>query len=372
MSAHHSQPLLPIARLGLCGLALWTLSAQAADDFAACTSIADDTARLKCYDTAAHRNASAIEPLAVADPVATPTPMVAELSAKPSTEVPAVPAPFRSYLTRNWNLDGLSGSKYDETRIGRLHPFRDTYFIVRKTSRVNDMPTSPSPGHSSLIPQPTEFAEAKFQVSFKSEIASMNNLDLFGIDGVRLWAAYTQQSNWQAFNIHNSAAFRESNYEPEFIATFLPKDSSGALKLINFGAAHQSNGQSLPLSRSWNRFYLQGGWEWEEFSVLARGWWRVRENPAQDDNPNIEDYYGRGDLVLHWDPSSHQSLTLLLRNNLRLNPNRGFAQLDWASPLKLGRLGKLHVQATTGFGESMIDYNWSQTTLGVGFSFRDW
>jgi len=47
-------------------------------------------------------------------------------------------------------------------------------------------------------------------------------------------------------------------------------------------------------------------------------------------------------------------------------------QLDWATPVKLNQSAKLHVQLTSGYGETLIDYNFRQTTLGLGVSFRDW
>ena len=221
-------------------------------------------------------------------------------------------------------------------------------------------------------PQSLESTEAKFQFSFKGEIMQYREIDWLGLRNFRLWGAYTQQSNWQAFNTRNSSPFRETNYEPELIATFGTGNPQG-LKLVNLGLVHQSNGQSLPLSRSWNRLYLQGGWEWNDnLSLLARGWWRIPENPQQDDNPDIQNYIGRADAVLRWEPDDTQIVSLLLRNNLNLGQNRGFTQLDWTTPVKLGKSAKLFIQYTDGYGESLIDYNYRQRTLGVGVAFRDW
>lgn len=330
-----------------------------------CAELNDSAARLTCYDNAIGRKpdralAVSVEPVGAVDGQSHGGGHDADATAG-----------ARDYLDRVWNLDGKSRMD-DVTRIGRLRPHRQSYFIARKSSRLNELPSSPAPGHQAITPLPLEFGEAKFQFSFKSEIADKTDLSWLGFDSVRIWAAYTQQSNWQAFNIHNSAAFRETNYEPELIVSLGNHRKTG-LKMVNLGVSHQSNGQNLPLSRSWNRVYLQGGWEWDgKFSLLARGWWRLPENVATDDNPDIENFMGRGDLVAHWEPSSRQSVSLLLRNNLRSNGNRGFVQLDWATPFMLGKAGKAHVQLTSGYGESLVDYNFRQTTIGIGVSFRDW
>jgi phospholipase A1 len=111
-------------------------------------------------------------------------------------------------------------------------------------------------------------------------------------------------------------------------------------------------------------------WLGSNVSVMARKWWRRPEHIDDDDNPDIKNYYGRGDVVVRWERGRHQ-FSVLLRHNLRLDPGRGFAQLDWSWAVPWFE-SRLHVQATSGYGESLIDYNHRQNTLGLGLSFGKW
>lgn len=319
--------------------------------------------RLKCYDNA--QAAATISDLPQIEDDEETAP-----AAESTTTTSPVPVVERSYLTRAWNLDDRTNR--DESKLGRLTPHRQSYLLVRKTSNVNILPASPAIGHSTSIPSDLDALETKFQLSFKADIGSQKNVNFMGLKTMRVWGAYTQQSIWQVLNTRNSSPFRETNYEPELIASFGTSNASG-LKLVNLGWVHQSNGHRAPESRSWNRLYLQGGWEWGNTSLMARGWWRIPENPLKDDNPDITAYVGRADLVARWEPADKsQALTVLLRNNLSLPTNRGFMQVDWAIPVAMGNSARLHAQLTSGFGESLIDYNHRQTTLGFGFSFREW
>ena len=279
-------------------------------------------------------------------------------------------ASSRSFLTRVWNLDNRT--HHDVTTLDRLQPHRQSYLIIRKSSNMNNQPGSPSPGHNVQTPYDMDAMEAKFQLSFKDDVLTLEDINLWDFKTFRLWGAYTQQSHWQVFNTRNSSPFRETNYEPELIGTFATGNESG-LKLLNLGFEHQSNGRSLPDSRSWNRLYVQGGWEWDNVSLLARGWYRIPEQTVKDDNPDITHYIGRADMVVRWEPDSKsQAVSLLMRNNLNLNANIGFMQLDWSIPVSLGKAARLHAQISSGYGESLIDYNHRQTTMGLGVSFREW
>jgi phospholipase A1 len=299
-----------------------------------CSSIVNKNDRLQCYDQAA--------------------------TLKP---------PPRSYMTRAWDLDGQGNPDADGIR--RLEPYRKNYALIRYTSNINKTPTSPSPNHSVLTPYPYMKVETKFQFSAKSEIGGYRNLEFLGFKNFRIWGAFTQQAYWQAFNVGNSSPFRESNYEPEIIGTLGTGNAQG-WKLLNLGFSHQSNGRKEPDSRSWNRLYLQGGWEWDDIYVMGRGWWRIPEKPSQDDNPDLTSHIGRAELSIHWLPERDDEIIMLIRSNLQAHGHRGFLQLDWASPFKVGRSSQLNFQLTTGYGDSLIDYNHLQTTIGIGIVFKEW
>lgn len=142
--------------------------------------------------------------------------------------------------------------------------------------------------------------------------------------------------------------------------------------MLNIGLVHQSNGRSAPFSRSWNRVYVQSGWEYNNHYLLARGWWRVPESTRNDDNPDIQKYFGRAELEAHWSPDTDDEVILLARSNLSSGQPRGYMQLDWSTPIKTGHLSHLSVQLSSGYGQSLIDYNHKQTSLAFGLTFRDW
>jgi len=311
------------------------VSAQAAKpNWKACADKPNDTERLACYD---------------------------ELTGQHYTE--------RSALTRAWDLDGRGNP--DAEVVRRLEPYRVNRVMLHHTSHTNNQPASPAPLHSATVPYAYQPNELKFQFSAKSEIGNFREIDLLWFRDFRIWAGYTQQSYWQLFNGAQSSFFRETNYEPELIGTFGTGQTQG-WKLLNVGLSHQSNGRANPLSRSWNRVYLQGGWEWSEYFLLARGWWRIPESASNDDNPDIVQYLGRAEVEAHWSPDTDDEVVLLARSNLSAGQPRGYLQLDWSTPVRFWHLSRLSLQLATGYGSSLIDYNHAQTTFGFGLTFKDW
>lgn len=208
--------------------------------------------------------------------------------------------------------------------------------------------------------------ELKFQLSFKIPL----------VKGVlkghgNLFAGYTQQSFWQAYNGDESSPFRETNYEPELYLDFPVEASLFGLRsrFVTLGLSHQSNGRSEPLSRSWNRVYALVAFERGNFYCALRPWLRIPESHSDDDNPDIDDYLGHGEAYALYLHNEHR-LGLMLRNNLR-SENRVGVLLDWSFPIK-GK--KLHgyLQLFHGYGESLIDYNQLNNRVGLGIIVSNW
>ena len=58
-----------------------------------------------------------------------------------------------------------------------------------------------------------------------------------------------------------------------------------------------------------------------------------------------------------------------MRNNLNFKHNRAHIEASWVVPLN--RDLRLFLQASHGYGDSLIDYNYKQTVVGVGFTLID-
>ncbi len=349
----------PTALLGAVLMVIHTLAtAQVAPPAPTeCTGISSDSERLACYDRLhgrAARPSSGMKKEAAA-----PAPDA------PGSEIAAAPAPApagsASMYDKAWGFDPAS----DRYGISLYAP---NYFLVgRYTTSLNTAPFDPLVGGGLLAPgTELDATEAAFQVSFKFR--------LWATDDRRwgVWAAYTQQSHWQVYNESGNASrpFRDTNYMPELILSYKPALRWGDLQwnLANLAFNHQSNGRSDLLSRSWNRVIASFGVENGNLGIQGRLWYRIPESDNEDNNPTISDYYGWGDLsaIYKW---RGQSLAATIRGNPRTG--KGAGQLTWTSAPLLGPV-RGYVKLFSGYGETLIDYNWRQTTIGIGVSLNDW
>ena len=310
-------------------------------------------ARLECY-AAAESKAAAAE---------APAPVAGAGDAGPSGS--ASPGGAPSHLDALWRSDSPLSLK--------LH--RQNYLLMTHTGRPNEAPRSGNPLNN--VPHTFDLKqnEAKFQLSLKALVVDEKEFAPLGC-GNSVWLGYTQQSHWQIADVDRSRPFRESNYEPEMIfshriepcsrlGALLPEPLGFVPRVLNVGLVHQSNGQSLPRSRSWNRAYAQLGMERPagdgSVAILVRPWVRLGDRVSgSDDNPDIGHFLGHGEVeMLYW--GEKYLFSVLGR--------RRSAQFDLSVPLDSGNKSvQLHFQYFTGYGESLIDYSQRHTTWGLGLS----
>ncbi len=248
-----------------------------------------------------------------------------------------------------------------------LSPHKVTYILpVTYNSAPNEAPFI---GRDDYYP--FDNLEAKFQVSLKFPVW----YNIFGDNG-HLYFAYTNQSYWQVYNQEHSSPFRETNHEPEALLLFNNDWKAAGFEnsFLGFGVAHQSNGRSGSLSRSWNRIYGLAIFDKGPFAFSAKVWWRLPEDPKKtpedakgDDNPDINKYMGNFELYGAYAYEKHR-FTLLLRNNLR-KENKGAVEVTYSYPL-MGNI-RFYAQYFSGYGESLIDYNVDTNRIGIGVSIND-
>lgn len=355
------------AMLALAGsLLTLTVHAQNPDptDIRACTAVESDAQRLACYDHATGRvNLPAAQKRA---DDATVTPEIFSTDLEPRAQAaapnPEVATPL-SLLDSRWELA-------DESRLGtfNLRGYKPVYVMpVFATNRQNDRPLSPNVHNQSQHDEQLDNVEAKFQLSLKTKVWQ----GVFGDYG-DVWVGYTQSSRWQVYNAKLSRPFRETNYEPEAMLVFPTHYNVLGWhgRLLGLSLDHQSNGRGNPLSRSWNRAIANIGLEREHWTVMLRPWWRISESRRDDDNPDISDFMGRGELqIVH--EAGGQEFGLLLRHSLRGgNRSHGAARLTWSFPFTGNVRG--YAELFHGYGESLIDYNHKATYAGIGISLLDW
>ena len=193
-------------------------------DLAECSKLEDNGERLNCYDNLAGRKPKEPAP-----------------ALKTGEESSQDEGKKFSYFSRLWELE-------PETRMGRfpITPYRSNYILpyTYNTSPNYGAVRAADPGKD------LKYEEAAFQLSFKVKLWT----DVLN-QKADLWVAYTQRSFWQVYNFEDSSPFRETDYEPELLLNFRTDYSILGLRgrFLNVGINHQSNGQSEPLSRSWNR-----------------------------------------------------------------------------------------------------------------------
>jgi phospholipase A1 len=331
-----------------------------------CAQIGAPADRLACYDKAMGRAPAPTVPPAYAGNPAGGAPNSSSLLAPKDAAVTVAAEKNEppSLLSKYWEL-----APEDKRGVFNFVGYKANYVLpLHLTSRINRAPQSPNQPVVELPNYKRE--EAKFQLSLRTKLAQ----DVL-LPGADLWAAFTQQAMWQIWNGKDSKPFRNSDYEPELIYVVPTPEGWRDLPLgwkwrySQLGLAHQSNGQSDPLSRSWNRVNLSAGFERGDWSLVTRFLRRLKEDATTDNNPDLVGYRGRGEFQLNWVHEKHTA-QLLYRTTLK-DAKYGALQFEWTYPVFSSQPNGLrwYVQVFRGYGETLTDYNFRQTSVGAGFSF---
>ncbi|AUG99076.1 phospholipase A [Pectobacteriaceae bacterium CE70] len=237
-----------------------------------------------------------------------------------------------------------------------LYPYESNYALYTYTSDINKQSIQ-----SYKWANHARKDEVNFQISLGFPlwrgIAGDNSL---------LGASYTQRSWWQMSNKSESTPFRETNYEPQLFLGWAVDDTFAGwtLRDVEFGVNHQSNGRADPTSRSWNRVYARLMAQHNNWQVEVKPW--IRLTDSDDDNPNIIHYMGHYRLRIGyvWGDSIFSA-----EGRYNWNSGYGGGDVSWSYPLT--KHVRFYTKVFSGYGESLIDYNYRQTRFGIGIILND-
>jgi len=215
----------------------------------------------------------------------------------------------------------------------------------------------------------------KFQFSFKYQIVPTDS----PLGEKAPWTtgfhlAYTQLSFWDLEG--ESKPFFDNSYKPELLwiwDNIRPGDWGPVSRLdLQLGLQHESNGRDGDESRSVNIAYVRpvitlGDREGWFVSIGPRVWAYLG---SQEDNDDIEQFRGYGDLKVV--AGKGDGLQLSATGRIGSDFDKGSLQLDLSYPIRKALFDSidiyLHGQLFTGFGESLLGYNDSDTNFRVGIS----
>ncbi|MEJ2218612.1 MAG: phospholipase A [Gemmatimonadota bacterium] len=185
---------------------------------------------------------------------------------------------------------------------------------------------------------------------------------------------YTQISFWEAYDAKASSPFRDTNYNPEIFYRWREYDV-GSLKVGgDLGFEHQSNGQRVPLSRSWNLLYAAPWFRGDRWLAYVKARYRIPEAPKAypgaaegDDNPDITDYLGYTDIHLFYMAPKKVLLHLTVRGYV--GTDKGNVSLNTSIPMPGDVAAFIVLRLFSGYGQSMMDYNKSINGVGIGLMY---
>ncbi|WP_274008016.1 phospholipase A [Vibrio parahaemolyticus] len=232
--------------------------------------------------------------------------------------------------------------------ITHISTYEDNYVLGTYTTDINQSAYSEMGSEMDSL----QDFEVKFQISASIPFYRFSS-------GTALMGAYTQKSLWQLANSDISSPFRETNYKPQ---VFLAHQSNMLLfNHVEAGYKHESNGQSSKLSRSWDRLYVAA----ERFSgpveYGVHAWWVITT-----ENDDMENYYAPYEL---WAKVYTRAGVVNTRGFYNFADDKGGIELGYT--FYFNDILGVYLQGYHGYGETLIDYDHSQTRVGLGIKLMN-
>jgi phospholipase A1 len=227
-------------------------------------------------------------------------------------------------------------------------------------SPYNSIYRSFAPNNESLKHQ-----EIKYQISFK--VPLWRNMFNFP---TTMYLGYTQMSYWQTYA--HDPFFRSTDYEPElYLSTELNWHikENWRFNFVNLGVDHQSNGFGGDLERSWNRAYVSATASTNNWMITVKPWIILHDNTYTRQNPDMAKFLGYGRIIVAY-KYYNQVFSLDTQNFIESGGRRSGTTLSWSFPLTAYLKG--YVQAFSGYGQSLIEYNHRTNSVGVGIALSNW
>lgn len=263
------------------------------------------------------------------------------------------------FTTQAWAGETYSEKHYTESIMNNPYGilfYKPNYLLLFNYTNPFIHPTDYDPKATHLDHRD---GEVVFQLSimapiFHDILGTQNSINL----------GYTQKSFWQAYV--QSAYFRESNYQPELFW----KNESFSHFEFSLGVTHESNGRGGAEERSWNRAYADARIFSDNFFISVKPWVLIFKNDSSDiHNPDIVKYLGNGRVLMGFNYKGFV-LSLQLRNVIESHFSRGAEELHISFPLT--KKIRLHAQAFSGYGQSLIEYKHYTNSVGLGIGLSDW
>jgi phospholipase A1 len=122
------------------------------------------------------------------------------------------------------------------------------------------------------------------------------------------------------------------------------------------------------MERSWNRVYVEAIASNHNLMLSVKPWYVFHDSTYNKFNPNMSSYLGYGEIALAYKFAS-QVFSLQTHSLFEQGGRRATGIATYSFPLTRYLNG--YIQAFSGYGQSLIEYNHRTNSVGVGIALNN-